>query len=68
MEAELFDKIAQTETSQGIIAVMKRRIYDRQAVKRLCGPGKNLAVLDRSQDQAISAPSSEPPREQVTRQ
>ena len=50
MEAELFDKIAQTETSQGIIAVMKRRIYDRQAVKRLCGPGKNLAVLDRLQD------------------
>ncbi|MEE0514468.1 MAG: RNA methyltransferase [Emergencia sp.] len=50
MEAELFDKIAQTETSQGIIAVMKRRIYDRQEVKRLCGPGKNLAVLDRLQD------------------
>ncbi len=50
MESSLFDKLAQTETSQGIIAVMEKKRYDRGSLAALCGPGKNLAVLDRLQD------------------
>jgi len=50
MEDSLFDKLAQTETSQGIIAVMEKKEHDAAAIAEFCGRGKNLVVLDRLQD------------------
>lgn len=50
MEPALFDKLAQTETSQGIIAVMTKAAYTLEGLKERCGPGRNLVVLDRLQD------------------
>jgi TrmH family RNA methyltransferase len=45
----LFDKMAQTETSQGIAAIVKKREYTEEEFFRLCGGG-NVLALDRLQD------------------
>ncbi|MFR7989352.1 MAG: TrmH family RNA methyltransferase [Anaerovoracaceae bacterium] len=50
MAEQLFRRIAQTETSQGIAAAVKRRSWSWEQLSKLCGPGKNLVVLDRLQD------------------
>ncbi len=50
VEASLFDKLAQTETSQGIIAVMEKKKHDSAEIADFCRQGKNLVVLDRLQD------------------
>ena len=46
---KLFDSIAQTETSQGIVAVVGKRALCEDDFFDLCGNG-NVAVLDRLQD------------------
>ena len=45
----LFDSIAQTETSQGIIAIVKKKDYTQDDFTRCCKSG-NILVLDRLQD------------------
>ncbi|WP_251613618.1 TrmH family RNA methyltransferase [Senimuribacter intestinalis] len=50
MDERLFDKIAQTETSQGIMAVIEKQTYSAEELGSLCGAGTNLVVLDRLQD------------------
>lgn len=50
MEQSLFDKLAQTETSQGILAVVEKPQYREKDIAEFCGAGKNLVVLDRLQD------------------
>ena len=50
MEEKLFDKVAQTETSQGIMAAIKKQTYSLEELECLCGTGANLVVLDRLQD------------------
>lgn len=47
---ELFDDVADTETCQGILAVVKKQIYNIKDMVNLCGAGTNLVVLDRLQD------------------
>ncbi|MCL1809265.1 MAG: RNA methyltransferase [Clostridiales bacterium] len=46
---KLFDGIAQTETSQGIVAIVKKKHYSEREFFSLCGD-KNVLVLDRLQD------------------
>ena len=50
MDEKLFDKIAQTETSQGVIAVMEKQTYAQDFLRAKCGSGANVVVLDRLQD------------------
>lgn len=50
MEEKLFERAAQTETSQGIIAVMEKAVYGQDFLKARCAGGANLVVLDRLQD------------------
>jgi len=45
----LYDQIAQTETSQGIVAVVKKRSYTESEFFDRCKAG-NILVLDRLQD------------------
>ena len=45
----LFDKIADTETSQGIIAIVKKKNYTENEFSNKCEAG-NILVLDRLQD------------------
>ena len=45
----LFKNIAQTETSQGIVAIVKKRDYSEKEFANLCKDG-NILVLDRLQD------------------
>lgn len=46
----LFSRIAQTETSQGVIAVVQKREYDLEELTARCKGDSNLVVLDRLQD------------------
>lgn len=50
MDEKLFDRIAQTETSQGVMAVVKKKNYSREQLDTLCSGGGNLLILDRLQD------------------
>ncbi len=50
MDGELFDRLAQTETSQGVIAAMRKISPGPDLLESVCGTGKNLVVLDRLQD------------------
>ena len=50
MEHRIFEKIAQTETSQGILAVVKKKQYDSDYLMEKMRAGANLLVLDRLQD------------------
>ena len=45
----LFKNIAQTETSQGIIAIVKKKDYSEREFADLCAEG-NILVLDKLQD------------------
>ena len=47
---ELFDRIAQTETSQGVLAVASRSEWSEAEVSDRCAGGRNIVVLDRLQD------------------
>ncbi|MCL1982700.1 MAG: RNA methyltransferase [Clostridiales bacterium] len=49
LDAKLYDGIAQTETSQGAIAVVRKRSYGEREFFSLCGD-RNVLVLDRLQD------------------
>jgi len=50
MEESLFDKIAQTETSQGVIAAVRKPDYGGGWLKEHLDADSNLVVLDRLQD------------------
>jgi TrmH family RNA methyltransferase len=51
MEEKLFEKLAQTETSQGVLAVVQKPDMTRpEILDRMFSPGANLVVLDRLQD------------------
>ena len=50
VSSSLFSRLAQTETSQGIAAVVRRRVWSGEELAEVCGPGANLVVLDRLQD------------------
>jgi len=49
LKKNLFDVIAQTETSQGIIAIVEKRKYGAEEFFDKCNSG-NILVLDRLQD------------------
>ena len=49
LNKNLFANIAQTETSQGIVAIVKRKEYTEKEFFGLCEDG-NVLVLDRLQD------------------
>ncbi len=46
----VFEQIAQTESSQGIAAVVRKRSWTLEQLTARCGSGANLLVLDRLQD------------------
>ena len=49
LSGQLFDKIAGTVTSQGIIAIVKKPVYSAAEFFKIIGDG-NIVVLDRLQD------------------
>ena len=49
LKGKLFANVAQTETSQGVVAVVKKTEYSENEFFNLCGEG-NLVVFDRLQD------------------
>lgn len=51
MMGKLFEKLAQTETSQGILAIVKKKNYTKEEFSRQINKGSgNVVVLDRLQD------------------
>jgi len=50
MEGRLFDKLAQTETSQGILAVVRKPVINPEDLKHRIDRNGNVIVLDRLQD------------------
>lgn len=50
MKHNLFEKITQTETSQGIIAVVRKREYGFDELAAKCDGNSNVVILDRLQD------------------
>lgn len=50
MDNKLYSKIAQTETSQGILAVVEKPVYDLKDIGKAIGKDGNVVVLDRLQD------------------
>ncbi len=51
MMGKLFEKLAQTETSQGVLAIVKKKVYSREAFSEHIAKGSgNVVVLDRLQD------------------
>lgn len=51
MTGSLFSRIAQTETSQGILAIVEEPDFDRESfLQAISAKGGNLLVLDRLQD------------------
>lgn len=50
MTPKLFDGIAQTETSQGVLAVVEQKEWTDEEFAERCTGGKNIVVLDRLQD------------------
>lgn len=50
VEHKLFTKLAQTETSQGILAVVRKAEYSQSELEERCSGGRNVVVLDRLQD------------------
>lgn len=50
MDHKLFEKISQTETSQGVLAIVKKNIYNEKRLMEEIQEGGNLLVLDRLQD------------------
>jgi len=49
LSKKLFDGIALTETSQGIVAIVRKREFSEEEFFETCGKG-NVVVLDRLQD------------------
>lgn len=49
MDRQLFEKIAQTETSQGVIAIVEKKMYTPDEFYSMAGDG-NIVFLDRLQD------------------
>ena len=49
VDHKLFEKLSQTETSQGILAVVKKTDH-RENLKNIMKEGNNIVVLDRLQD------------------
>ncbi|MBQ2747129.1 MAG: RNA methyltransferase [Firmicutes bacterium] len=49
MSRQLFEKVAQTETSQGIMAVVEKKVYTPDEFYEIVGDG-NVVFLDRLQD------------------
>ena len=47
---QLFDKLAQTETSQGILAVVRKPKLTAENLEQQIQPSDNVVVLDRLQD------------------
>ncbi len=50
MADSLFQKIAQTETSQGVLAVVRKPDFSAEDLKTVTKPSDNVVVLDRLQD------------------
>ncbi|MDD7718516.1 MAG: RNA methyltransferase [Eubacteriaceae bacterium] len=50
VEPKLFDRLAQTETSQGILAVVSKSLYDPETLVKNEKGNSNYVVLDRLQD------------------
>ncbi len=51
LSGNLFSRIAQTETSQGILAIVSKPQLDKRAfLKAISGPKNHVVVLDRLQD------------------
>lgn len=50
LEPKLFDALAQTETSQGIMAVVKKKKFDADYLADINKDDSNFIVLDRLQD------------------
>lgn len=50
MDEQLFDRIAQTETSQGILAAVRKREYTPEDLREHTSENSNFVVLDRLQD------------------
>ena len=50
MDGKLFDRLAQTETSQGVLAQVRRRTWSMEALAARTSQNSNFVVLDRLQD------------------
>lgn len=50
MKGHLFDKVAQTKTSQGVFAIINKHEFDESDLDEIAGELKNLIILDRLQD------------------
>lgn len=50
MDGKLFDRLAQTETSQGVIAVVRKQVWTVEKLRAETGQNSNFVVLDRLQD------------------
>ncbi len=50
MDGKLFDRLAQTETSQGVIAVVRKHVWSIEKLRAETGQNSNFVVLDRLQD------------------
>jgi len=50
LAGSLFAKVAETETPQGVIALVEKPVWEADAVLGTPGDGRNLLVLDRIQD------------------
>lgn len=50
MVGKLFDRLAQTENSQGILAVAKKQNYDKDYIQSVLAKNGNIVVLDAVQD------------------
>lgn len=50
LERGLFDAVAQTETSQGIMAIVRKREFDAESLRKTDSGRDNYVVLDRLQD------------------
>jgi len=49
-DKKLFDAVSETEMSQGILAVVRKKDFGRGQLKERIRPGGNIVVLDRLQD------------------
>lgn len=50
LSSKLFDEVTDTQSAQGILAVVKKRMYDVNDIKDRCTDAANILVLDRLQD------------------
>lgn len=51
MMGKLFEKLAQTETSQGILAIVRKSVYGKEKFQEIVGKDHgNVVILDRLQD------------------